>query len=127
MSGRGRNNSRRQGRNGGRGSDTRSNITKLKKSETKKGLSDYSYYLGSSKQASDYESTTEFIINHIKKTFDCGQDIATALRELKPVDDMLWKPSLEVSVEQDQDRREEQQSGQSVCPYLGTVHKRNEE
>ena len=44
----------------------------------KKSVNDYNYYLGSSKQASDYETTTEYLINHIKKVFDYGNDIGTA-------------------------------------------------
>lgn len=52
------------------------------KKETKKGLTDYNYYLGSAKQASDYETTTEFLINYVKKTFEYGSDIGQALKEL---------------------------------------------
>ena len=38
----------------------------------------YNYYLGSAKQASDYETTTEFLINYIKKLYDYGKnDIGT--------------------------------------------------
>ena len=33
----------------------------------KKTLSDHMFYLGSAKQAADFETTTEFILNHIKK------------------------------------------------------------
>ena len=45
----------------------------------KKSVNDYNYYLvGSVKQASDYETTTEYLINHIKKVFDYGNDIGTA-------------------------------------------------
>ena len=68
------------------------------KSEIKKNLSDYNYYVGSAKQASDYESTTEFLINHIKKTFEFGNDIGSALKDLKPVDTDQWKPSMQVSI-----------------------------
>jgi hypothetical protein len=35
-------------------------------------VEDYFFYVGSSKEASDYEITAEFVVNHIKKTFDCG-------------------------------------------------------
>jgi hypothetical protein len=35
--------------------------------DIKKGLHDYNYYLGSARKASDYEMTTEYIINYIKK------------------------------------------------------------
>jgi hypothetical protein len=39
------------------------------KKETKKSVNDYNYYLGSAKQASNYEMTTEYLINYIVKTF----------------------------------------------------------
>jgi hypothetical protein len=35
------------------------------KKEIKKSVNDYNYYLGLAKQASDYEMTTEFLINYI--------------------------------------------------------------
>ena len=44
----------------------------------KKTIEDYFFYVGSSKQASDYEVTADFVINHIKKTFEYGQDISDA-------------------------------------------------
>ena len=46
---------------------------------SKKTISDYVFYLGSSKQAADFETTKEFLINHIKKTLDFSNDIGTAL------------------------------------------------
>jgi hypothetical protein len=49
----------------------------------KKTLEDNIYYLGSAKQAADYESTTEFLFNHIKKTFNFGGDIGTVLETLE--------------------------------------------
>jgi hypothetical protein len=42
----------------------------MPKKEIKKSVNDYNYYLGSAKQASDYEMTTEFLINLIVKTFE---------------------------------------------------------
>jgi hypothetical protein len=46
---------------------------------------------------SDYEITPEFVINHIKKTFDRGNDITEAIRTLVKTDTSLWKPTLQVS------------------------------
>jgi hypothetical protein len=46
---------------------------------SKKTLADSIYFIGSPKQAADYQKATDFIINHITKTFDLGNDIATAL------------------------------------------------
>ena len=47
---------------------TKKSISTTKTS--KKTIEDYFFYVGSSKQASDYEITTEYVINHIKKLFD---------------------------------------------------------
>jgi hypothetical protein len=69
--------------------------------DIKKGLHDYNYYLGSARKASDYEMTTEYIINYIKKTFDYGSDIAQSLKELQDVDTSLWKPTLQQSDDSD--------------------------
>ena len=67
------------------------------KREVKKTLSDYNYYLGSAKQASDYETTTQYIINHVKKTFDYGNDIGQALMNLVLPDIDFWRPDLRAS------------------------------
>jgi hypothetical protein len=86
----------RGGRGGGRGRGQGSSIPP--KAHTKKTIEDYSFYIGSSKQASDYEVTAEFVINHIKKTFDYGKDIAEALRTLKKPDPESWEPAIQASV-----------------------------
>lgn len=77
---------RRAGRAGqGRGRRNLNN-TNANKSIKKKGLEDYFFYVGSSKQVLDYKITSEFILNHIKKEFSQGNDIAEALRNLQPAD-----------------------------------------
>ena len=48
----------------------------------KKGIEDYLFYIGTSKQASDFEISSKFIINYIKRTFERGNDIAESLRTL---------------------------------------------
>ena len=95
MSGRGSGKGR-----GGRGGGRFNYRQKFKKKNErkKKGLTDYNYYIGSNRQASDYENTTEYIINHIKKTYSYGKDIAEALMKLQPADTSEWQPSLQVSV-----------------------------
>ena len=35
-------------------------------SKRKKGIEDYVFYIGSNKQASDFETAREYILNHIK-------------------------------------------------------------
>ena len=67
----------------------------------KKSIEDYFFYVGSSKQASDFETTAEFLVNYVKKTFDSGHDIAEALRTHEPVDTEVWKPTLSFSSESD--------------------------
>ena len=71
----------------------------FKKSYTtrKKGIDDYTFYIGTSKQASDFEATSEFIINYIKRTFQHGNDISESLRTLTLQDTEKWKPKLNSS------------------------------
>ena len=80
--------------------------TPNKASFTKKTIEDYFFYVGSSKQASDYEIPAEFVLNHIKKTFDRGNDIAEALRTLEKPDTDVWRPTLKTSTETDEDLKE---------------------
>ena len=67
------------------------------KTDIKKGIEDYHYYLGSATQFSDFEVTTEFVVNHIKKTFEYGNDIGSALKELRPIDTEKWRVSMKFS------------------------------
>jgi Reverse transcriptase (RNA-dependent DNA polymerase) len=93
----------------GRGSDTRSsnnNGQSTSYKPTKRTLADNIYYLGSAKQAADYETTTEFLINYIKKNFNFGNDIGTALEELEEFTIENYKPTLSYSVIQDAITRE---------------------
>ena len=96
----GRQAERRSGR-GGRGSANRKDQNKSQ-NKKKKTLEDYWFYVGSDKQASDFETTYEFMINFIKRTYMRGNDIAESLRILKNPDTNLWKPSLEVSLSEDE-------------------------
>ena len=41
-----------------------------------KKLEDDNFYVGSAKQASDFDTTKDFIINHIKKEYDYPYDIS---------------------------------------------------
>jgi DNA-directed RNA polymerase len=92
MSGRGR------GR-GGRGRFHRKSSTLLslrsKNQESKKSIKDWNYYISSAKQASEYEATTEFLVNHIKETFEFGGDIAMAIVNQAPINTDFWKPRLQ--------------------------------
>ena len=42
----------------------------------KKNVSDYMYFLGLALQAAEYESTTEFLINHFKQTLNLAMMLA---------------------------------------------------
>ena len=50
---------------------------------TKKTLQDFTFYVGSAKQASNYKNMALFMINHIKKDLNKGNDIAKALQKVE--------------------------------------------
>ena len=101
--GRGRSSSNNSTYSGGSGSGSKTTTYK----PSKKSLSDYIYYLGSAKQAADYETTTEFLINHIKKTFSFGIDIGTALETPENVYSVdQHKPTLQFSKNKNDDVKE---------------------
>jgi hypothetical protein len=77
--------------------------TSQSKGIIKKKLQDYQYYFGSAKQASDYEATTSYLINQIKKTYAYGSNIATALDQLQHVDLSPFKPTLQSSQSKEED------------------------
>lgn len=93
-----------RGRFPGRGRQQINRFRPSKKIEgtTRKELSDFNYYLGTARQASEYEETTEYLINHIKKTFEYGSDIATALKEMCPPKTNTWRPSMRTSIASDE-------------------------
>ena len=61
-----------QGQGGRRRGRYKSSATKH--ADKKKTINEYFFYVGSTKQALDYKVTSNFIINHIKKTYDYGID-----------------------------------------------------
>ena len=63
----------------------------------KKGINNYQFYIGTNKQASEYEAAAEFLINYIKRTFDCRNNIAKTLRTLQKQETDNWKPILKKS------------------------------
>ena len=97
-----------RGRNSGRGRGSRSGGDRKKSSNSsstttkKKSMSDYVYYIGSARQASDYVTVTNYIINYIRRTYDKGNDIATALEKLEEVDFTSREPQLKISKKTDQ-------------------------
>lgn len=83
--------------------DGNSNATNTTKH--KQFITDCNCYLGSARHASDYETTTEFLISHIKTLYDYGNDIGTALEKLEAVDTSVWKPRMQVSYDEDEEVR----------------------
>jgi hypothetical protein len=81
----------------------------MPKKEIKKSVNDYNYYLGSAKQASNYETTTEFLINYIAKTSEYRNDIGQVLRELEYPDPDSWKPTMPQSTHLGNDPDDEAQ------------------
>ena len=79
---------------------------KENKEKKKKSLEDYEHYIGSSKQACDFEVTTNYIMNHIQKNFDSGRDIAETLRTLSPLHTDTWRPRMQVSEIEDESVRD---------------------
>ena len=104
-----------RGGRGGRGGRGRGR-TSTAPTKTKKTVEDYFFYVGSSKQASDYEITADFVVNHIKKTFDRGNDIAEALRTLVKANPDVWKPTLQASTDADKEIKEREDK-QFVMEY----------
>jgi hypothetical protein len=88
-----------RGKHSGRGRGSKKNSSAPRKNP-KKSLHDYVYYIGSAKQASDFTTTTEYIINYIRITFTQGNDIANTLETREEVNMTDLMPVLQQSVEQ---------------------------
>ena len=105
MSNRQMNNQNRNGcGNQGKGNRKQNQKTISKK----KTLTDYNYYVGTAKQASEYENTTAFIMNFIKKTYENGRDIKKALKDLEPYDMTSLVPSLQISIATEAEMKEQE-------------------
>ena len=75
--------------------------TKKEKSTKNKTLSDYYFYVGSAKSATDYVTVTSHILNYIRRTYKKGGDVAGALEEFKEVDFTSVKPAMRVVPKKD--------------------------
>jgi hypothetical protein len=104
MSGRGR--GHHHGLGGGRGSTGRGRNTSQSlntgslgntNKPSNKTVSDSIYYLGSAKQAADYESTMDFLINHSKKRFNFGNNIGMSIETLEDYNVDQHCPKLQTS------------------------------
>jgi hypothetical protein len=111
MSGRGR--GRGGGRYGGRsnwsskpkGNNQSANSSKGAPT-TRKTLADYQYYIGSAKQASDFSIITQYLILHIRKEFEYGDDIGDAIETRTEINIMQYMPTLQISASNDADIKE---------------------
>eukprot|EP00977_Amphora_coffeiformis_P025228 scaffold18778_cov154-Amphora_coffeaeformis.AAC.1 len=108
MSGRGRGRggyrNRGRGRGGSGRSSNRSNQSSVRAQHTpstKKTINDCSYGIGSPHHASEFTSTTEFIINYVRQKY--GPYMADSLEERAPVE--LVPPVLEESIAVDAEVR----------------------
>ena len=61
------------------------NHTKRMQNRKKKNIEDYVFFLGTSKQAFDYKTSAKYILNHIKMTYERGNDIAESLQTLTKI------------------------------------------
>jgi hypothetical protein len=52
----------------------------------KKSIDNYYFYIESTKQASNYKIMAEFVVNHVKSTFDWGNKISKLLQNLQAQD-----------------------------------------
>ena len=92
----------------------------IKKQKT---IEDYCFYVGSSTQASDFETTSAFILNYIKKTYHRGNDISESLRELMKKDTNVWKPTLQFSNQTEDENKKEKigNLSQNIKPNLTNI------
>eukprot|EP00957_Ditylum_brightwellii_P085291 6487060-Ditylum_brightwellii.AAC.1 len=63
-----------------------------KRGKVKKSLEDHVVFVGTATQASDYQATVDFCINHIKLKFERGNDVAESLRTMTKIETSTWKP-----------------------------------
>ena len=67
------------------------------------------FYTGTAKQASDYITSANFVINHIRKTYKEGDDIARAMEQGTDFDFDAAAPTLKVSTETEDAKKELQE------------------
>ena len=76
-------------------------------------MANYIYKVGTSKQASDYVIITRYLINHIRKSFEFGDDIGQALDTRTEF--MVPRPTLQQSTATvDTDKERENKEHQFV-------------
>ena len=97
-------NCNRKRRNQNRGFN--GNLKKNKNHVRKRRIEDYLFYVGTSKQALDFEISSKFIMNYIKHTFKRGNDIVESLQIHSLQQTKQWKVKLEDSIATDKKKRD---------------------
>jgi hypothetical protein len=92
-----------KGKEGGRrymGKGFNRGASNTTKPDTKRTVTDYSYHIGTAKHACEFETTTEYLINHIiQECVTYSRDVGQALNDLKHQDMDAWIPSLQVTTD----------------------------
>eukprot|EP00978_Attheya_sp_CCMP212_P024632 scaffold77720_cov40-Attheya_sp.AAC.1 len=78
-------------RSGGNKGPTSKTVVKRKTT-----ITDYVFHAGSVKQASEFQTTLEFVVNYIRKMYEYSSDIGNALENLQPMDKITEKPKLKI-------------------------------
>ena len=99
----------RRSRRGGRGHDRQADSSDKKssrskgssntpstKSSTSTSLKDYVFNFGSAKNAGDYATTEMFILNHIRRTYKEGEDIAQVMEKGEDIDFTTIAPTMQL-------------------------------
>ena len=98
----------RRSRRGGRGHDRQANSSDKKsskpkgssttstKASTNASLKDHVFNFGSAKNAGDYTTAEMFILNHIRKTYKEGEDIASAMEKGEDLDFTKIAPKMQL-------------------------------
>ena len=60
-------------------------------------LNDYKFAIRTGKQAGDYNKIANYLILHIRKTYEHGRDIANAIENQKPFNFDSSAPKLKIS------------------------------
>ena len=87
----------RGGRGTGRGHG-RNNKKSGNASKSKRTLQDHIFHIGSASHACDYVTVRDFLINHIKKSYVHGVDIAGAIAKETEPNIRNWRPQRERSI-----------------------------
>ena len=97
--GRGKGGCNNKGRGRGSRNNRSSGSTTNRDTTSRTELSHYTYQVGSAKQASDFITVNDYLVRHIKMTYEMGRDIGKALEDLSPFDFTGVKPVLGISKE----------------------------